>query len=255
MRNSEFLYPGNIARCQHIKVNGIQCGCPALKSRSYCYFHYECHQAGLTPTRGRRRGSDFLLNAPLEDANSIQLALMRVMHLIYSGKLDQKRASLLLYALQTASANLARTTFDVARPTKVVVDKNRVAETPLGMTPWSENGNDHEIEDDEQNLIDEEESRERFRHLALELTESLQPKTEEEWQKREDLVVLAGFYSYQSYLDHRQKEKEYEQTEAYDAELHAKMRERRLQADLGEKETGLDIQACVSSQYPQTSTQ
>ena len=244
-RNSEFLYPGNIARCQHIKVNGIQCGCPALKSRSYCHFHYECHQAGLTPTRGRRRGNDFLFNAPLEDANSIQLALMRVMHLIYSGKLDQKRASLLLYALQTASANLARTSFDVARPTKVVVDKKRVAETPLGMTPWSENGKDHEIEDDEKNRVEEDESRERFRHLALELTESLQPKTEEEWQKREDLAVLAGFYSYRSYLDHRQKEKEDERRQACDTELDANLRERRLLADLGEKGTGLDIQACI----------
>ena len=32
-------YPANIRRCQHIKVNGTQCGSPALREEKCCYFH------------------------------------------------------------------------------------------------------------------------------------------------------------------------------------------------------------------------
>ncbi len=239
------IYPRNIRRCRHIKVNGTQCGSPALRDQKYCYFHHEHREKSVRINANRRRTVAALRLPVLEDANSIQVGVMQVLRLLLGGYIEHKKAGLALYALQIASSNLARTSFEVERPTKVVIDRKKVAETPLGMTPWSERGKDHEIEDDEQNRVEEDEARRRFRHLALELTESLQPKTEEEWQKREDLAVLAGFYSYRSYLEHRQKEKEYEQTKAYDAELHADLRERRLRADLGEKGTGLDIQACA----------
>ena len=43
---------------------------------------------------------------PLEDANSIQIALMQVIDAILHNRLDSKRAGLVLYALQTASSNL-----------------------------------------------------------------------------------------------------------------------------------------------------
>ena len=65
----------------------------------------------LTADRARRGVATFILPV-LEDANSIQIALMQVMRLILSGQLDPKTASLLLYALQTASSNLGRTNFE-----------------------------------------------------------------------------------------------------------------------------------------------
>jgi hypothetical protein len=43
---------------------------------------------------------------PLEDVNSIQIALMQVIDAILHNRLDSKRAGLVLYALQTASSNL-----------------------------------------------------------------------------------------------------------------------------------------------------
>ena len=37
------LYPESVARCRHIKVNGTQCGSPALREEKYCYFHMRWH--------------------------------------------------------------------------------------------------------------------------------------------------------------------------------------------------------------------
>jgi len=44
---------------------------------------------------------------PFEDANSIQIALMQVVDALLHNRIDTKRAGLVLYALQTASSNLA----------------------------------------------------------------------------------------------------------------------------------------------------
>ena len=44
---------------------------------------------------------------PFEDANSIQIALMQVVDALLDNRIDSKRAGLVLYALQTASSNLA----------------------------------------------------------------------------------------------------------------------------------------------------
>ena len=53
----------------------------------------------------------------------------------------------MLYALQIASSNLKRMEAEKPRPAQVVVDTEKVAETPLGMTPWSKKEGGHEIED------------------------------------------------------------------------------------------------------------
>ena len=29
------------ARCRHIKVNGTQCGSPALRSKNFCFYHQQ----------------------------------------------------------------------------------------------------------------------------------------------------------------------------------------------------------------------
>jgi len=44
-------YPAEIRRCQHIKMNGTQCGSPALKMGKFCYHHQECR-----PERVKVRG-------------------------------------------------------------------------------------------------------------------------------------------------------------------------------------------------------
>jgi len=130
------LYDVHIPRCAHIKTNGTQCGSPALRERRYCFFHKKW------------QGQHIALNAPassplgftmpvLEDADSVQVALMQVMRLILAGQLDSKAAGLLLYALQTASLNLRRMTLAPFRRETVVIDPRTVADNGLEQDPWS----------------------------------------------------------------------------------------------------------------------
>src|SRR5438128_776482 len=106
-------YPSTIARCQHIKINGTQCGSPALRGGKLCYFHKKWRDTRVTINPNAPRRPRASLELPvLEDANSIQISLMRVMRLIASGQVDAKSAGLLLYALQTASSNLPHTRFE-----------------------------------------------------------------------------------------------------------------------------------------------
>jgi len=142
------LYPRSIPRCQHIKVNGTQCGSPALRRNRLCYFHKSWQQTRIVLGANRARRAPAVFDLPmLEDANSIQVALMQVMRLILSGQIDAKNAGLLLYALQTASSNLARTNFEPTIKTRVVIDPRTVAQTPLGEDPWRREDYEEEYEE------------------------------------------------------------------------------------------------------------
>jgi hypothetical protein len=145
------LYPASIPRCEHLKVNGTQCGSPALRRNHFCYFHKRWQETRIVLNANRARRGRATLDLPvLEDANSIQVSLMQVMRLILSGQLDPKTAGLLLYALQTASSNLSRTNFEPFIKTRVVIDPRSVDQTPLGEDPWSE-----EDFEEEENADDE----------------------------------------------------------------------------------------------------
>jgi hypothetical protein len=125
----------DVPRCQHVKVNGTQCGSPALRRRRFCYFHnsYRETQAKLLDEQSQVR----ICNLPLlEDANSVQVAVMQVIHLLGAGKIDTKVAGLMLYALQTAAANLKRVSFEAEKPTDVVIDQDKLDLTCLNGPQW-----------------------------------------------------------------------------------------------------------------------
>jgi hypothetical protein len=148
------LYPASIPRCEHLKVNGTQCGSPALRRNHFCYFHKRWQETRIVLNANRARRGRAALDLPvLEDANSIQVSLMQVMRLILSGQLDPKTAGLLLYALQTASSNLSRTNFEPVIKTRVVIDPRTVDQTPLGEDPWCEE--DFEEEESEEDEVSE----------------------------------------------------------------------------------------------------
>jgi hypothetical protein len=129
------LYPINILRCQHIKVNGTQCGSPALRDATHCYYHIRYHWPELEALPDN---NEWRIAFPtLEDANSIQVALARVMEQLVMNEIDHKTAALMLYALQTASMNLKRTALEPKLPTQVVIDRQSVARRPLGASAWS----------------------------------------------------------------------------------------------------------------------
>ncbi|HZP22854.1 MAG TPA: hypothetical protein VFB04_05365 [Terriglobales bacterium] len=111
----KLVSPRKPRQCEHIKVNGEFCGSPALRGRNYCYYHLTYIGRRMRAQRAQANATDASTVAlelpPLEDAASIQMSLMQVIDAILHNRLDTKRAGLVLYALQTASANLARADF------------------------------------------------------------------------------------------------------------------------------------------------
>ncbi len=110
-------------RCEKVREDGTVCGCPQMKGYSYCYAHERMLQ-----TRSNK------LELPaLEDANGIQMAIMRVQKALIDDEISEKKAGLLLYSLQMAASNLKNTTFTDSK--KDVVTEMR--ESPR--TPTSKN--------------------------------------------------------------------------------------------------------------------
>ena len=128
-------YPNHILRCQHLKVNGTQCGSPSLRESKYCYYHIRYHWPELKAIENN--GEWHRMLPTLEDANSIQTSLAKIMEQLVLQEIDHKTAALLLYALQTASMNLKRTSLEPELRTQVVIDRQAVAKRPLGATAWS----------------------------------------------------------------------------------------------------------------------
>jgi hypothetical protein len=88
-------------RCEKVREDGTVCGCPQMKGYRYCY----AHERMLEMRSGR------LELPPLEDANAVQMAIMRVQKALIDDEISEKKAGLLLYSLQMASSNLKNTTF------------------------------------------------------------------------------------------------------------------------------------------------
>jgi hypothetical protein len=129
-------YPLTIRRCQHIKVNGIQCGSPAKRNERHCFFHEQCRV--MSREINMKFTEHGIIKLPtLEDANSIQLGLAEVMRLLVTHQIDHRIASLLLRALRTAAANVKFTSLEPKKPTHIVIDPSTVENRPLGATAWS----------------------------------------------------------------------------------------------------------------------
>jgi hypothetical protein len=73
---------------------------------------------------------------------------MQIMRLVAAGRIELKAAGLMLYALQTTSSNLSRTSFE-PHMHNVVLDPRAVDETPLGASIWDES--DFRTADDDEN--------------------------------------------------------------------------------------------------------
>jgi hypothetical protein len=93
--------PANIPRCAHLHMSGQQCGSPAERERRFCYFHNyvrSLSDAGYEKTP-----------APVvEDAFGVQAGIVRVLQMLEKMPPTPKTCALMLYALQTASANLKK---------------------------------------------------------------------------------------------------------------------------------------------------
>ena len=99
--------PMNVPQCRHVKKNGVRCACPAIRGHYFCHWHAElrAHERRHSSAEARQQP---LQLPPFEDAHCIQLAIMEVTRALLEDRISEKRAGLILYALQTATINLKR---------------------------------------------------------------------------------------------------------------------------------------------------
>jgi len=89
--------------CRHIKPGGQRCKSPALRGHAFCYYHARLH---ATTKLGAVNG--ITLPVP-EDSAAIQESLGMIFAAILDSRIDSKQTAQLLWGLQIASNNLART--------------------------------------------------------------------------------------------------------------------------------------------------
>jgi hypothetical protein len=99
--------------CRHIKTNGLRCQAPALTGAALCYFHSRLNQRHKgfrysEATRAYLIPGQHIELSPLEDRESVQLAISVVVNALATGQLETRRASAILYGLQLAGYNAAR---------------------------------------------------------------------------------------------------------------------------------------------------
>ena len=171
------MYP----ECRHVLASGGTCNSPALAKSAWCYFHTRMHhRQGQRPaarhTHRRPDGRFAALPAPsesnietidygsypvahpatsentpldlppLEDTASIQLALIDVLQALAANQLEPKRAGLLLYGLQVASANVQKMRISSSSVRSVTFTENG---TPLAPQDYGYDTEDYEDEEDE----------------------------------------------------------------------------------------------------------
>ena len=90
------LHP-NARQCAYIKVDGIQCGSPAWQENRHCHHHHGLKQ---------RFEEKKISIPPLDDANSVQVAVMDVLNGLLRGTVTRPDAYTLLYGIQVAKSNL-----------------------------------------------------------------------------------------------------------------------------------------------------
>src|SRR6478752_1050446 len=97
-------------RCRWVRQDGTSCGSPQMRNHIYCYAHRQMMEARALALR---------LPAA-EDANSIQMGLMRIQKALIDDTISTKKAGLLLYSMQLAMTNVGQTTFGQAKDEEMV---------------------------------------------------------------------------------------------------------------------------------------
>ena len=88
-------------RCTHLLTNGERCRAPRVRRRLLCHMHERMLEA---------RAEKIEL-PPLEDANSIQLAIMKLQKVVINGTLGYKQIGYLSNLIQIAAWNVRGTNF------------------------------------------------------------------------------------------------------------------------------------------------
>ena len=90
--------------CEQRKANGDPCQSPALRDERFCHYHKVMGKPTINLDNGPS-GHAYLPD--FEDAVSIQSAISDVCEMMLHRRIETKEASILLYAMQVASTNMA----------------------------------------------------------------------------------------------------------------------------------------------------
>src|SRR6202045_2235807 len=99
-------------RCQWVRQDGTSCRSPQMKQHIYCFAHMQMAEARTL----------MLMLPPPEDANAIQVGLMRIQKAVIEDTISMKKAGLLLYSMQLALTNVGQTQFGQAKDEEMVRD-------------------------------------------------------------------------------------------------------------------------------------
>ena len=134
-------------RCHHIKMNGTQCGSPAMRTERFCFFHLNTSPLNCEVRSHDLRPDENFVLPVLEDATSIQLAISQVMAYLLRDYIDVKKARVLLTACKLAAYNLKRMDTEKPTPTQMLVDVTTIPTTPMGAALWSETDESHDLDE------------------------------------------------------------------------------------------------------------
>jgi hypothetical protein len=87
------------ARCRHEHADGRRCGSPRVRGKKLCHWHQRVEEAKALK----------LDLGPMEDPDSIQVAIMKLQRAVIDGALDPKTTGQLAYTIQLAAWNVSRT--------------------------------------------------------------------------------------------------------------------------------------------------
>jgi hypothetical protein len=87
------------ARCGHRHADGRRCGSPKVRGKKLCHWHQRIEEAKALK----------LDLGPMEDPDSIQMAIMKLQRAVIDSTLDPKTTSQLAYTIQLAAWNVTRT--------------------------------------------------------------------------------------------------------------------------------------------------
>ena len=88
-------------RCAHVRPSGRRCGAPRMRDSTLCFAHLRLAES-----------KPETLDLPsLEDANGVQLAIMKLAQWMIDGKIEPAKATKIAYLIQTAANNLGRVNF------------------------------------------------------------------------------------------------------------------------------------------------
>jgi hypothetical protein len=99
-------------RCRWVRQDGTTCGSPQMKRHIYCFAHAQMLEAQALALR---------LPA-MEDANAIQIGLMRIQKALLEDTISTKKAGLMLYSMQLALQNVGQTTFGKVKAGEMVTE-------------------------------------------------------------------------------------------------------------------------------------